>query len=353
MAATSDPVATIRAEIEAWDDPVIERDIFATVQAEKIFETVDGFCRRELGSGIAAYLFMKSSIGSAHGVRLADGRKVVFKARIPAAVNPGVNADAESLTAICRVMTWLNDRGYPCARPLAGPLPLGRGFATVEDFLDRGGHADGLDPRFRKAIAAGLAELVETLRGVGFDTSCLTPFFRGAALYPQPHSKIFDFEKTAKGAEWIDDFAARARALEDDDPATRVLGHGDWRVEHLRFEGETIVATYDWDSLAWMPEAGLIASAAYSYPTDWSREDRPVLPRAEDMLAFVADYEDARGRAFSERERRSLLAHCVYSVAYGARCSHALAPDTMDWPEYSRPFILRADGDRLLRMATR
>jgi len=54
---------------------------------------------------------------------------------------------------------------------------------------------------------------------------------------------LFDFEKTAGGAEWIDAFARRARQAEAHDGPSW-LGQADWRVEHLRFDKRKIVATY-------------------------------------------------------------------------------------------------------------
>jgi len=68
---------------------------------------------------------------------------------------------------------------------------------------------------------------------------------------------LFDFEKTAGGAEWIDAFARRARQAEAHDGLPS-LGHADWRVEHLRFDKPKIVATYDWDSLALRTETELV-----------------------------------------------------------------------------------------------
>jgi hypothetical protein len=41
----------------------------------------------------------------------------------------------------------------------------------------------------------------------------------------------------------------------------------------------------------------------------------------------------ARGRSFSKRERQLLFAHCVYFIAYGARCEHSLQPKKADWEE--------------------
>ena len=128
----------------------------------------------------------------------------------------------------------------------------------------------------------------------------------------------------------------------------RVLAHTDWRVEHLRFLDDTIVATYDWDSLGYLSETALVASSAHAFTADWTRPGVRRIPTAEDIRAYVADYEDARGRPFSRHERRDVFAHCVYALAYGARCQHALEPARGDWEPDSFPHVLRTAGDALL-----
>lgn len=106
---------------------------------------------------------------------------------------------------------------------------------------------DGSDPTYRPIIAAGLARVIEILTPIRDELPGLRPFFQlEDERYPAPHNKIFEFEATSRGAEWIDAIADRARA------PTRgpmVVGHMDWRIEHLRFAAGKIVASYDWDSV--------------------------------------------------------------------------------------------------------
>ncbi len=177
---------------------------------------------------------------------------------------------------------------------LLGPTPLARGLATVEEFHDRGEHGDAFQPSCRRIIAYGFAELIDLLRACDVDATGLRHFDRGAGLYPQPHGKIFDFDATAAGAEWIDDFARRARRGEIAG-GSRVLGHADWRVEHLRFENGKIVATYDWDSLAFRPETGLVAVSEHGFTADWSRDVRRI-PTGDDIHVFGSNKVCSAGR---------------------------------------------------------
>jgi len=59
----------------------------------------------------------------------------------------------------------------------------------------------------------------------------------------------------------------------------------------------------------------------------------------------------ARGQAFSKRARKSVFAHCVYCIAYGARCAHSLEPDKIEWEENTWPYLLKTEGEALLREA--
>jgi hypothetical protein len=350
MKAIYDPVDMFQKEIQTWDTPFVELDCFGTDCAERIAEIINEFCRAHLGSKLRGYLFYGSSVGSTHGVQLEDGRDVVIKVRPPPETNPDLNSDRTSLESISQVMRWLSDRGYPCPKPILGPTSLAKGLATVDEFLDRGEHGNGFEHECRKLIATGLAELIRLLRSFEGEISCLKHFQRSESLYPQPHSKLFDFKKTAAAAGWIDDFARRARQAEahEDKP---VLGHGDWRVQHLGFREGKIVATYDWDSLAFCTETELVGVSAHGFTADWTLEAVRRIPTANDVRAYIADYEQARGQPFSELERKSLFAHCVYCIAYSARCEHSLEPDKIAWEEDTWPYLLKTEGEALLREA--
>lgn len=128
------------------------------------------------------------------------------------------------------------------------------------------------------------------------------------------------------GAEDIDEVAtaARLRML----PCGRtVLGHGDWRAEHVRFEATQPVVAYDWEGLSKRPEPDLVGHTALAFCADWSRADYVQTPTIEESRAFIAAYEEARGHPFDRIERTLCGASFAYTAGYIARCVHALGRD--------------------------
>ncbi|WAS96696.1 phosphotransferase [Nannocystis punicea] len=340
-----DPVAVVRENLAEWEVPHVELDVFGTADAAAIVEQVDGFVRRHLGTGVAAYLFCGSSVGSTHGLLLADGRRVVLKARPPAETNPDLPLDRESLRQVARVQRFLAARGYPCPEPILEPEPIGRGLATIETYLDAGRLVDGHDPRGRRLIAAALVEHIGLLRNMP-DPPRIGHFaVPDERLFPTPHGKIFSPSESDTG--WVRALGRRARDITRAADSPLVLGHCDWRVEHLRFADDRLVATYDWDSLAARPEVCIVGVDAHGHTADWSQEQVRRVPTPEGILGFIADYEAARGEPFTREQHRAARAWAVYWIAYGAWIS--IAPGDTDWPEDSWPALLRRCGEELLR----
>jgi hypothetical protein len=316
----------------------LEREVFATADPRRIAALVDRFCRENLGSGAAAYEFFATSAGSVHGLRLEDRRRVVVKVYRP-------DVDATHLAAVQRVQTQVADDGFPSPRPLLAPTPLARGLAIVEATLDRGTWADAHEPAARKAVAAALVRLVEHARPTAGLVSWRDAYDR---LWRRPHDARFDFPGTAQGAEWIDRLAAVARRRLDDHAAgDTVVGHGDWRAEHLRFANGALSAVYDWDSLAVAHEPVFTGAAAHAFTANWSIEGHPCIPTIEESLAFIADYEAARANPFTDAERRTALNALVATMAYSARCEHC-GRASGPIPETGCLGILARHGDRLL-----
>ena len=312
----------IAAHLAEWDAPHVELAIHGSADPAAIAGAIDGFCRASLGAPVARARFYRSSIGAVAGLELTDGRAVVVKAHQP-------QVSRARLEETARLQQHLAARGLLAPPVLAGPAPLGRGHALAEAYVDRGAPADPHRPDIRRALAVSLRAVMKALEPF-VAAPALPPMLLAPAsisdLWPTPHSTLFDFEATRAGAVDIDDLAARARAAMA--PAgDLVLGHSDWRAEHVRFEGAVPVAAFDWDSLYLEREPAVVGANAHAFCADWSRPDHVQAPTVDEARAFVAEYEAARGRRFDAEERRLCGATFAYAVAYTARCTHALGRD--------------------------
>lgn len=338
----SEPIEPVIERALLGDSRAVERAVFGTTDAGEIAAAIARFCRAELGSAPAAALFYEASVGCVLGVDLDDGRRVVLKVHQP-------DKSAARLAACQAVQVALHARGFPCPEPLLGPRPLGRGLVVVERHLERGERGDPHAPAIRREIAARLVELAAIARAEGLGTELGGSWFGSLPaqqLWPRAHNPRIDFTASARGAEWIDALARRARAV----PAAgeHALGHFDWRVEHFRFEAGRIATVYDWDSLHFEREPIAAGAAAYGFTADWSRPDVPLTPSLEQIHAFIADYEQARGRAFDAAEHRTARASAVYLMAYVARCEHASAGEHGTARDHAFINRLREAGAALL-----
>jgi hypothetical protein len=236
--------AVIAASLAEWEVPHVELAIFGTADPARIARRIEGLCVATLRSPPRETLFYQSSIGTVAGLRLENGQRVVVKAHPPA-------TSSAHLREVLRLQSIVGSKLHLAPEVLAGPELLGRGYAVVEGLVDRGSIRDGHDEAVRTGLAQSLHAIVD----------CLQPEYESSALpysllfdrprdrlWPPPHSKLFDFEATTEGAQYIDLVAAKA--LERMSPAGRaVIGHGDWRAEHVRFDGNAPVVAFDWDSL--------------------------------------------------------------------------------------------------------
>jgi len=322
-----------------------ERSMYGTADPWEIARLVDAFCAAHLGAGIDASVFYASSQGGVSGVVLTDGRRVVVKAHAPTWTRA-------ALDAVYRAQRALAARQFPCPRPLLAPTRLGWGYATVEELIDEGNDADGHRPAIRRALAETLARLVASARDLrdtaGLRSALLTTLPPGA-LWPAPHSPIFDLERTAAGAVWIDRLAAEAREVLGRGVGEVVIGHTDWGVQNCRFVGDALRVVYDWDSLARDKETTIVAHAATNFPFNWSLSEPPTGPSADEAQAFVEEYEAVRGVPFSGEEWAGMAAAATYALAYGARLEHSLHPEITDYPVGTARARLALYGNAFLR----
>jgi len=106
---------------------------------------------------------------------------------------------------------------------------------------------------------------------------------------------------------------ARERLLAADLPCT--LGYSDYEAQNLRWHGRRIWAVHDWDGLAWQPEAALVGAASGTFP----KIGPPALPPIESSEAFLAAYQDIRGRSFTTAEQEIAWAASLWPAAHDVR----------------------------------
>jgi Ser/Thr protein kinase RdoA (MazF antagonist) len=327
----------LRAEVRRSFAPpwsgVTERAVFGALDPDEIVGALETACERSLGSSLRDGFLYEVSAGVVIGCELVDGRRVIVKGYQP-------RWTPTFLGAVKRVQRYLHASGFPCPEPLDAEVCVGSAVMLAESVLpDPGVGSFGV--RSRDVLAAALAELVERCRDLDEPDLAEHPLRRAfSGAFPEPHSPIFDFDATRVGAEWIDDIALRAQRVVDADRTTLVIAHTDWSLRNVRVDGAVgVVAVYDWDSLALLRESEAIALAAAT----WSKTGQPddPTPTIADIDRYADAYEARRGRPFTSVQRRALRGAAVASMAYTARCEHAIDPHEQTWTT-TRPRLREA-----------
>ena len=341
MARTGSFVAQLETVLESANDLRTEQVILGASDPAEIATKIARWCSATIGEP-ASLLFYKRSAGLAIGIHLVSGPDIVVKATQP-------HITRGRREAACRAQDVLYNAGYPVPERLSPVLPLGAGLATAEAHLVGAGVVDLHAGSIRYEMAEQLYRLIRTLGAADLVNDPVHgeqfwPATQRSGLWPVPHDPRFDFEATAEGAEWIDSAAAAAQATLRSAKAPLCVAHLDWRAENLAFDAGRLAAVYDLDSIGCAPEAVVVGQASAAFTTDWSI-GHSTLPSMQEMQAFVADYEVARGRAFGSDERVLVGAANQMVLAYASRCEHSdrvlhpeLAPST---GEYSWAALLR------------
>lgn len=335
----------ITAWTKQWQELFVEPDVFGTTNPAHIAHQLDDFCKETLHSAIADYLFYESSQGAVCGVQLEDGRRVVLKIH-------QASRSLEFLMAIYHVQHYLVNAGYPCTCPILAPARFRDDFATVEKLDDTGEYRDAHEPEIRRSIAqlhAWLSSLTEDMSNIsGLHPATLDKRLPPDTLYPIPHSKMFDFEATSQGAEWIDALCRKARkTLAENSAGKLLLGHTDWSIKHFRYTGDSVHVIYDWDSLALDLEPVLVGKAAGGFTMTWQL-DVPILPTQDEALAYVREYEAFRNKKFTVDEQQVMVASMTAWLCYGARIEHSVEPCERNFPKDSCRWILATYGSNFL-----
>jgi Phosphotransferase enzyme family len=312
----------VAAQHARWGTSAVDADVFGTGDPAEIAATIDRFCLDELGADVEEGLFYGASAGCVLGVRLRGGGEVVIKAYQQ-------RWQAPYLRAVQSVQTHVVGRGLPCATPLRGPTALVPGRphqAMVESVLADPGLRPFSTAAERRVSAAGLARMIAVCRELPASPELGDHPLRRRSdgLYGEPHSPLFDFAGTAEGAAWIDEHARRALLQREADERPPVVAHADWSARNVRLDDHRLLAVYDWDSVALVPESTAVgqAAATWSVTADPGGTEFPSLP---DIVGFMTDYEKAAGHGLDDAQWRAAGAAAAYTLAYTARCEHALA----------------------------
>ena len=102
-----------------------------------------------------------------------------------------------------------------------------------------------------------------------------------------------------------------------------MLGHADFEAQNIsRWHRREVGTVHDWDSLAWQPEAALAGAASGAFAS----AGPPTLAPIESSEAFLAAYQDVRGRLFTAVEQE---------IAWAAPAS----PTTLSYASWPRRIV--------------
>lgn len=271
---------------------------------------VRAWCQQQLGAEPVEELFRTGHLSMVVGLRLANQRQVVIKARPP----------LERVAGCVAVQQALARAGFACPRPLAGPQRLDGLLVTAEELLAGGQRlADQADAA---ALFAGLlAELVQLAPPpwavpplapsppwVGWDR-------QGPRLWPEADDLAADLNRHL-GPGWLDETAARVRVRLAAARLPPMVGHGDWESQNIRWHGRHAWVVHDWDSVVAQPEAAIAGQAAAVWPAAGGPGQAATVAQTEH---FLAAYAQARGRPWTPTELQVCWAAGLWVRCFNAK----------------------------------
>jgi Phosphotransferase enzyme family len=272
-------------------------------------DALAAWCVQWLGAQPTRVLFEVAHLSLVTGLRLADGRQVVVKARPP----------ADRIYTCVDVQRHLWASGFPCPEPLAGPQPLGTLTATAEALVPGGTRLEpGADsPRL---FAEALATLVHRAPPVTSISTLAPPpaWVRWdhdqPGTWPLPDDRADDLNRYPEPA-WLEEVGRRVRHRLAQCRQPPVVGHADWEEPNLRWLDRQLHVVHDWDSVVSRPEAAIAGVAAAVCPALGG----PGTATLEESEVFLQAYERVRGRPWSVDERQVCWAAGLWIRAYNAK----------------------------------
>ncbi len=285
------------------------RGTVVIVPLEDLPHWLPDWCAGRLGDEPVAVLFEARSISAVFGLRLAGGRDVVVKVR-----------EEEGRAASCvAAQTWLAERGFPCALPVTPADVVGALVVHAEEYRPGGEPLHGDTPDVAVRYAEVFARLMAELAGLAVAPPLPNPRWArwdhsDPGLWPA--IPFLDERDQSVVPAYVVDTAERARKRLSATDLPCVLGHADFEGQNLRWRDGQVWAVHDWDSLAWQPEAALVGAASGAFA---STSVPPTLAPIDSSAAFLAAYQDFRGRRFTEEEQEIAWAASLWPPAHNAR----------------------------------
>ncbi len=294
-------------------------------------EEVSAWTADALGAAAQEVLWESGHLSQVLGIRLMDGRDVVVKLRLW----------EDRLASCAAVHRRMRERGIPCPELLAdgrwGDLAV-----SAESLV--AGADQVVAPELGDAtrFASRLRDLLDATQGLRVDgpvppwADCwrIPP---GAPLWPEPDDVAVDLNGLPR--DWIDEVAdlVVASLAQWDRPA--VVGHVDWYGLNLAWRGDDLLAVYDLDSLAMLPEAVVagLASAVWVGVGGWG--DVSTVAQSE---AFLDAFAARSGWAAADRA-------AAWAAGLWVRCFDA--KKTVVWGADPEMVLSRADAEVRLQLA--
>jgi phosphotransferase family enzyme len=259
---------------------------------------VDAWCRSYLAAAPVELLFGVSHLSEVVGLRLDDGNEVVLKRR----------ADPARRAPRCvAAQLALASAGFPCPAPLTDVVFV-EGSAIHAERLVPGGELETEEtPAAAARSAVLLADLVRRLAAHELEPPLPNPEWVSWDAPPQRHTG-------REGPEWLEDTRARVRAKLAACELPRVLGHADWEAQNMRWRDDRPLVVHDWDSLAFLPEAAIVGTAAGVFAS----HAEPRLAPLRSSAVFIESYERERGSRFTAYESEIAWVASIWVSAHNA-----------------------------------
>jgi hypothetical protein len=309
-----------------WDGPVVESVVFGTRDPVVIASMIDRWAEQHLGAPLDAVRWYHASVGCSCALALADGREVVVKAHQP-------RFGETFLRSATSVQEHLAASFYPCPRPLAGPNPIGNGWATAAASIADPGETAVPDMTSAVAALVRLTTYVDGMAHCGYsegrvNVGALAPHPLGAPSngtpYPEPYSPAFEFRNDGSAA-WIDDLARCALDACTADQGPLVVSHGDWSPRNVRGDRFGVTAVFDLDSLVLTTEARAAGHAAASWLL--GNDDSGSGLDVDTISHFLWLHQRIRDYWFPPHEARAAWGAALWNLAHLARCEHAMGEE--------------------------